>query len=105
MATGTRPIKASSPGPSGTLQDADTTLGYYSDGQGFDRAWGGLARELGVSNGITREQWIDAFYGRWHGKQMVRKTENRVPLQDVTLSTTQVGCRVSSWPMTSCVNN
>src|SRR5688572_33136430 len=87
MATTTRPIKGSSAAAyCEYLQDVEKTLGYYADGQGFDRVWGGLARDFGIERGMSRAQWEGAFAGQWNGEKLVRNTENRVPMMDVTLS-------------------
>ena len=88
MATGTRPIKAASAGAVvAYLQDRSDCMGYYSEGDGFDVAWGKLAQEWGLERGLTREQWENVFNGKSpDGAQLSRARDDRVPLHDMTIS-------------------
>lgn len=55
--------------------EIEDVLGYYAEkeeGRVFSECWGSLAVELGLEQGITREQFTELFNGRWEGEQVCR---------------------------------
>jgi conjugative relaxase-like TrwC/TraI family protein len=59
--------------------EAELIAGYYSDAkrtndQGveliFERVWGKAAENLGITEGVTADQFADLLAGRWNGEQL-----------------------------------
>src|SRR5664280_279561 len=67
--------------------EAELIAGYYSDAkrtndQGveliFERVWGKAAENLGITEGVTADQFADLLAGRWNGEQLTQTGYRKV---------------------------
>jgi conjugative relaxase-like TrwC/TraI family protein len=80
MATRSRGLSGSAGNALAYYKDEETTLGvdhvlaYHhapDAGKVFTQAWGSLARELRITDGVTREQFQELWEGTWQGDRKV----------------------------------